>query len=1826
MTNIDIRAKVTAFCIILFFSFPFFHLFLQTHLLSNDYDKLYSLSGNNFPPNVSVHESERDSISLNVKCSGFDFYLINGEGMTFTRITIDRCLKMNNVGHPELPYIQKLIAVPQAESHSIEYSIRDSISYDNVTVFPCPKTVHERDSELTVREEFTIDDDIYMSNRFIPEKVVEIADIYNIRNQRVIELRIYPLQFNPAINKVVFYRDFDIVIRNQNSISPVCVKNGPFANICTNVLLNYSTPLSSADSRAMLSTTSGRVDSCTSLDNCTDIDYLMIVGDSLMRDSTACSHIMSLARKRATWNNFNVCVINIEDIITIDGNEEVADSLLKCELVSFYESNDQAGHMEDGKLGYILLMGDAYACYTDECLPDNRSTIIPVHLVGDNEYRGPSDFYYASLDSVNDDSPDVFIGRISVDDPLELESCLEKILDYEPLDKSEEWYKNVMYIGTRENVNIMNTISNYFTSSTPSGFTYKELLYGERATICRSCGSEISDSINAGIGLLCQSGHGIHYYWGRYYYPTNYETLSNTDKYPVIFSLSCETSHFDIPLYPGCHPIDSDTNYSCHSEAAPTYIDDYDCMAERLMNIPDKGAIAYIGFAATTQNWEVDYRVNDFHYNYFSGYSSLGEAVNAYYYLYTNYNGTLTLLGDPALNPFYSEYTSTPTDSVDLAIMSNKYYFDNAIAARLDSISVFIKNTGVRDISNYSIYTIIDSVAVDSISVENLMAYHCDTILLNLNYCIAGKHLIEIEASTNAEELFYGNNIVDTTITLIDIAGNYPFKLKHTFAKGINIPLIYDVDRDGEMDVLIHDGKNAIKALDASGDSVWNYNCSDHIQNGISIPNCNISSYTKNEFVIVEESSLGGTTSRAIRLFDAISMSSISSTNFTGYEAGITNDYTEAKLSTYDVDNDGHSEVIYLEEYYVANHWESMLQLFDYDDEAFTLLDSVHVDYRAIAVAIDDLDQDNVVEICVLGYRELYSSGISNIVLDIFTLDSEQSIIKERSSISIDIPLLGYTPNSFRGVSGTVIITDTNDDGYNDLISYFDETLVILPGDSLSTDNYLSHNFGNNGNSRSTALFADYNSDGDKEVILISDNKIKLVDISAGVSVTDSLVLSDGYLFRGGPYILDVDNDGYWEIVVGAQVKTSTGGLPYQDVVFQLFVLDHSLEEETLFKERLFNVYCNHLCIGDLNNDSQLDVLLQTNEEIYGFSLPWVSGGEILWGHVNGTVNNTNSQKRYISGEYDSDVGFNGTVSVIGDISTDSTSTIYINPGTEMIIADTDSDNHGSDPSKIEIIIDGCIKTYGTSYDPIEFYSGATSPESGDWQGLICSNLEEENVFNYTSICHAEIAIESSSPVELSHCTIDESNSQAFDFSSNASIDSSTIYLMSDNHVDSGDTLSITGNSTFYLGTEDLKDGWNHPDTVEFWVMGRLDIYGNTNDKIEFKSISTSPGGGDWYGIRLSSTTTSTASIRNCKISDAMYGVRTERTITMRNVDVSNCYPAGVYMNEGHDTGDPINESTIDNCNISYNDSTDAVGMRIWYCTDVVVDSCDVNHNYQGIWISDCDATVSYTDASYNDDIGIFVTDYHIVSGNPYVEIEHCQMKENGEEGLYISDSDGYLSFNRIDDNDSHGLYSTGSVSNPVVRKCKIIDHSTGVRINSGVPNLGDVDLRDREIGGRNTIDNSVNNVYQVAGAGGPEIKAKNNYWGTYPPNTSMLKGNITWYPALSSDPVPYLARSSSEGTITSVRLFQNFPNPLKGGNTTDIKFSLPKAEKVSIKVYDVAGRRIKTLVDGLIQPGHHYVTWDGRNEKGRLVATGIYFYQMIYGKDVLSKKIVLLR
>jgi len=83
--------------------------------------------------------------------------------------------------------------------------------------------------------------------------------------------------------------------------------------------------------------------------------------------------------------------------------------------------------------------------------------------------------------------------------------------------------------------------------------------------------------------------------------------------------------------------------------------------------------------------------------------------------------------------------------------------------------------------------------------------------------------------------------------------------------------------------------------------------------------------------------------------------------------------------------------------------------------------------------------------------------------------------------------------------------------------------------------------------------------------------------------------------------------------------------------------------------------------------------------------------------------------------------------------------------------------------------------------------------------------------------------------------------------------------------------------------------------------------------------------------------------------------------------------------------------------------------------------------------------------------------------------------------------------------------------------------------------------------------------------------------------------------------------------------LLQNYPNPFNASTT--IQYSLSEPSNIIITIYDIAGRKVETIIDGFITAGEHSVIWDADN-----YSSGIYFAHLKTERETSTRKIVLLK
>ncbi|NOZ55283.1 MAG: T9SS type A sorting domain-containing protein [Calditrichaeota bacterium] len=116
--------------------------------------------------------------------------------------------------------------------------------------------------------------------------------------------------------------------------------------------------------------------------------------------------------------------------------------------------------------------------------------------------------------------------------------------------------------------------------------------------------------------------------------------------------------------------------------------------------------------------------------------------------------------------------------------------------------------------------------------------------------------------------------------------------------------------------------------------------------------------------------------------------------------------------------------------------------------------------------------------------------------------------------------------------------------------------------------------------------------------------------------------------------------------------------------------------------------------------------------------------------------------------------------------------------------------------------------------------------------------------------------------------------------------------------------------------------------------------------------------------------------------------------------------------------------------------------------------------------------------------------------------------------------------------------------------------------------------------------------------------------------------GDLNWFPEKKAEWVSAVEESRHASMPAEFGLLQNYPNPFNP--TTRVVYSLEKSGKMKLVVYDLMGRKVRTLVDGEMPAGQHVAVWDGRGSDGLPVASGIYLCRLESAGKVAVRKMIL--
>lgn len=661
-------------------------------------------------------------------------------------------------GYPRLPFISLSLKASQNLQFNIVGS--ESVANKGYKVYPSPKLqiVNGR-----VEERFYLDKKAYQVDRYYPASCVAKGLNGKFREESVLQLRVFPVQYNPSTGKLRHYSKIELLLKNVDSSD----------------LMSQHIPsrLHSEDSESMLAPAKpGSVFFPTELRRDYKVDYLIITTSKFMFNES----MRNFAEWRSTYNGFNVVIVSIQEIYEqFTESASLSDSIKR--FIQFAYNYWTSTKMKDNHLGYVLLVGDT------ELIPPCNSDVI---LLGEVV---PSDNGYASV-SGNDLIPDISIGRFPVEDSSELDAVIEKTVQYEKEPVKGEWNNRALLLsGSVESLQKeMESSSEKFLI--PSGYDVRtmSLLRGDDW-------SDVVRQINKGNLIVEYAGHGWIDGW-EILKTEEISALDNKGMYPVVSSLSCNTAHYD---------------------------GKEDSFAEIFVKAKDKGAVAFLGASRKAWISDIGFCLSKAisqRHLYVLGDILLYSKINLIATSELDLQ-LFNLMGDPALD-IYAPRREKGKCDIAVSSEDIQTFPDKLRQGETAKLYLTVKNIGNSNTYKSEVEIYLDRRLLDKRTIPNIPPQDNYRVELDWNVPVGvGKveFSVNVKGKIDKLEVFEGNNSANRTFDISLEKEGYPISIE---ADSLLSPCIDDLNGDESDEIIIgyiSSRKIHIESRSQNGELIWEY-------------------------------------------------------------------------------------------------------------------------------------------------------------------------------------------------------------------------------------------------------------------------------------------------------------------------------------------------------------------------------------------------------------------------------------------------------------------------------------------------------------------------------------------------------------------------------------------------------------------------------------------------------------------------------------------------------------------------------------------------------------------------------------------------------------------------------------------------------------------------------------------------------------------------------------------------------------------------------------------------------------------------------------------
>ena len=448
------------------------------------------------------------SIIINYSISELNVESVTNNAGSFYRISIPGHIQSTDPGKPELPVFSRLISIPEGSGFRIKISDVKSAKVNpsgkDITGLLIPAQESETKEVQQIKPEFKFDKTVYAARGFIPADTVKIEPLGIARNNKLANLYISPVRYNPHSNSIEVITSMRIEITFSNSVNN------------TSKSLPYQPRLfdESLD-KGVLNYNPGQV-----IPGYSDKPVKMVIITDIAFKKQLQPFI-----KWKTQKGFRLRVLYKGTGLA--GNDYMQ---LKDTLTKIYN----ASSANDPPPEYLLIIGDV-----------NR-----VPYYGSGGSGNVTDMYYGEFDGNGDYIPEMFIGRLPVADTTELKTAITKIIQYEKFqfaDTNKFYSRAIASAGydadwaSYMNGQVKYAVTNYLTKA--NGINEFHFYYPDSYTAKDS----IIELINKGVSFINYTGHGEASGWLHVNIKTpDIPTFQNKNMYPFVISNACRTAQFNL--------------------------------------------------------------------------------------------------------------------------------------------------------------------------------------------------------------------------------------------------------------------------------------------------------------------------------------------------------------------------------------------------------------------------------------------------------------------------------------------------------------------------------------------------------------------------------------------------------------------------------------------------------------------------------------------------------------------------------------------------------------------------------------------------------------------------------------------------------------------------------------------------------------------------------------------------------------------------------------------------------------------------------------------------------------------------------------------------------------------------------------------------------------------------------------------------------------------------------------------------------------------------------------------------------------------------------